>query len=108
MLTHRVRSLAILAIAFALAAWQALGSDPAISGGSGSSHETAIVVHVSSAADGVRAQDTYLRAHYPGYRFIRRAFAFYQGKSYEIITFIDAHGKKHSLYFDISEYFKPK
>src|SRR5437867_6682459 len=108
MMTRHVRSVAILATAFALAAWDALASDPAISGGSGSSHKTAIVIHASSAADGVHAHDTYLRAHYPGYRFIRRAFAFYQGKSYEIITVIDAHGKKHGLYFDISEYFKPK
>jgi hypothetical protein len=108
MLTRHLRSVAVLAAALSLSAWKALASDPAISGGSGSSHKTAIVVHASSAAVGVRAEDAYLRKHYPGYRFIRRAFAFYQSKSYDIITFIDAHGKKHSLYFDISEYFKPK
>jgi len=102
-----VRPVAVLVTALSLAAWQALASDPAISGGSGSSRKTAIVVHASSAAAGVRVQDAYLKGHYPGYRFIRHAFAFYQGKSYDIITFIDAHGKKHSLSFDISEYFRP-
>ena len=78
-----------------------------LSGGSGSSHKTAIVVHAPTAATVVPAQNAYIKAHYPGYRFISHAFSVYHGKYYDIITFRDAHGKKHALYFDISEYFRP-
>jgi hypothetical protein len=78
-----------------------------LGGGSGSSHKTAIVVHASSAAIGQAAQHAYIKAHYPGYRFIGHAFSFKGAKSYDIMTFADAHGKKHALIFDISEYFKP-
>ena len=107
MLSRYIRPVAVLAITLSLAAWEALASNPAIGGGSGSSHKTAIVVHASSTAVGIRAQDAYLKAHYPGYRFIGHAFALYKGKWYDIVAFIDARGKKRSLYFDISEYFKP-
>ena len=78
-----------------------------LSGGSGSSHRTAIVVHAPTAVIGQPAQYAYIKAHYPGDRFIGHAFSFKGGKSYEIMTFADAHGKKHSFIFDISEYFKP-
>ena len=107
MLSRYIRPVVFVAIILSLAAWDALASDPAISGGSGSSHKTAIVVHASNAAVGTRAQDAYLKAHYPGYRFIGHAFALHNGKWYDIVAFIDARGKKRSLYFDISEYFKP-
>ena len=105
---RHTRLVALLSTVPLLTTWQALASDPAIDGGSGSSHKTAIIVHASSAAVGARVQDAYLKAHYPGYRFMRHAFAFYRGKSYDVVTFLDAHGKKHGLYFDISEYLKPK
>jgi hypothetical protein len=97
----------VLPITLLLAASEALASNPAIGGGSGSSHKTAIVVHASSAAVGLRAQDAYLKTHYPGYRFVGHAFARYKDRWYDIVAFVDARGKKHSLYFDISEYFKP-
>lgn len=75
------------------------------SGGNGSSYKTAIVVHASSEATGVPAEYAYIKAHYPGYRFISQGLSFEHGKSYDIMTFADSHGKKHVLYFDISEYF---
>ena len=99
--------LVVLAITLSLAAWEAPASNPAIGGGNGSSHKTAIVVHASSTAAGIHAQDAYLKAHYPGYRVVGHAFASYKGKWYDIVAFVDARGKKRSLYFDISEYFKP-
>src|SRR5262245_15875270 len=107
MLSHCITPVAVLAITLPLAAWEAPASNPAIGGGSGSSHKTAIIVHASSAAVGIRAQDAYLKTHYPGYRFVGHAFALYKSKWYDIVAFIDARGKKRSLYFDISEYFKP-
>ena len=106
MLSCYISLVAVLATALALAAWEALASNPAIGGGSGSSHKTAIVVHASSAAVGIRAQDAYWKARYPGYRFIGHAFALHKGKWYDIVMFTDAHGRKRSLYFDISDYFK--
>lgn len=107
MLGSYVKPVTLLAIALALAESEALASNPTIGGGSGSSPKTAIVVHASSAAVGIRAQDAYLRAHYPGYRFVGHAFALNNGRWYDIVLFTDARGKKRSLYFDISEYFKP-
>lgn len=107
MLSRYIRSGAVLPVTLALAAWEALASNPAIGGGSGASHKTAIVVHASSAAVGIREQDAYLKTRYPGYRFIGHAFALHKGKWYDIVMFTDARGRKRSLYFDISEYFKP-
>jgi len=107
MLNRYITLLAFVAINLALAASQTPASNPAISGGSGSSHKTAIVVHASSAAVGIRAQDAYLKAHYPGYRFVGHAFTAFKGRWYDIVLFTDARGKKRSLYFDISDYFKP-
>ena len=107
MLSRYIKSVGFLAVILALAAIEGLASDPAIGGGSGSSHKTAIVIHASRAAVGIRAQDAYLKTHYPGYRFVGHAFTLYKGRWYDIVLFTDAHGKKRSLYFDISEYFKP-
>ena len=107
MLKRYVNLLAFLAINLASGAREVLASNPAIGGGSGSSHKTAIVIHASSAAAGIRAQDAYLKAHYPGYRFVGHAFTTRNGRWYDIVLFTDVRGKKRSLYFDISEYFKP-
>ena len=107
MRSRYIRPVVFLAFILSLAAWEALASNPAIGGGSGSSHKTAIVVHASSGAVGIRAQDAYLKAHYPGYRLVGHAFALHKGKWYDIVAFIDARGKKRSLIFDVSEYFKP-
>src|SRR5574338_427887 len=106
MLNRYIQLLAFIAINLGLASQETLASNPAIGGGSGSSHKTAIVIHASSAAVGVRAQDAYLKAHYPGYRFVGHAFTTRNGRWYDIVLFTDARGKKRSLYFDISEYFK--
>ena len=102
-----IKPVAVVASTLSLFACKAPASNPAIGGGSGSSHQTAIMVHASSADLGLRAQDTYLKAHYPGYRLIGHAFAAHKDKWYDIVAFVDARGKKHALYFDISEYFKP-
>jgi hypothetical protein len=108
MLNLSIKLLAFLAISLALVEWEALASNPVLGGGSGSSPKTAIVIHASSAAIGIRAQDGYLKAHYPGYRFVGHAFTFHNGRWYDIVLFTDARGRKRSLYFDISEYFKAK
>jgi hypothetical protein len=75
------------------------------SGGNGSSFETAIVVNARDEISGVRSEYDYIRARYPGYRFISQALAPHGGKTYDIMTFKSADGKKHVLYFDISKYF---
>jgi hypothetical protein len=74
-------------------------------GGAGSSYKTAIIVHASSEATGVPAEYAYIKVHYPGYHFISQGLSFEHDKSYDMMTFADAHGNKHVLYFDISEYY---
>lgn len=108
MLARMTRTLVVMATILVFGA-SAYSKAPKawLSGGSGSSHRTAIVVHAPTAVIGQPAQYAYIKAHYPGYRFIGHAFSFKGGKSYEIMAFADAHGKQHSLIFDISEYFKP-
>jgi hypothetical protein len=107
MLIRYIKTIAIFVVSFTLATRSGFASNPAVGGGSGSSHKTAIIIHATSAAVGTRAQDAYLKARYPGYRFVGHAFTLYKGRWYDIVLFTDAHGKKRSLYFDISEYFKP-
>ena len=75
------------------------------SGGNGSSFETAIVVNARDEISGVRSEYDYIRARYPGYHFMSQALAPHGGKTYDIMTFKSADGKKHVLYFDISKYF---
>lgn len=73
-------------------------------GGDGSSYEKAIVVHASGESTGVHSEYDYIKAHYPGYHFISQALVNHKEKAYDVMTFTDAHGKKHVLYFEISEY----
>jgi hypothetical protein len=119
MLQRHMKSFGVLVVTLALVACETPSSNtktggllPALptkpttfSGGNGSSYKTAIVVHASSEVTGVPAEYAYIKAHYPGYRFISQGLSFEHGKSYDIMTFADSHGKKHVLYFDISEYF---
>ena len=75
------------------------------SGGNGSSYKTAIVVHASDEKSGVHSEYEYIRAHYPGAQFRGQVLALENGKSYDVMTFLDGSGKKRVLYFDIGEYF---
>ena len=74
-------------------------------GGDGSSFARAIVVHARGELSGVPAEYAYIRARYPGYRFIMQQLVFHGRRSYDLMTFKSADGKKHLLYFDITEYF---
>jgi hypothetical protein len=80
-------------------------STAAAARGAGSSYATAIIVPATNEIGGVRWEYAYIRAHYPGYKFMYQALDSHGGKPYDLLTFKAADGKQHTLYFDISRYF---
>jgi hypothetical protein len=83
----------------------ATGKPIRFSGGDGSSFATAIIVHAPNNVSGVRAEYDYIKARYPGYRFISQALENRGGKVYDLMTFVSADGKKRVLYFEITRFF---
>jgi len=82
----------------------ALGT-PTAAGGVGSSYATAIMVPATNETAGVKWEYAYIRAHYPGSKFMYQAVSSHGRKPYDIMTFRTVDGKQHRLYFDISCYF---
>jgi hypothetical protein len=82
----------------------ALGA-PTTAGGVGSSYAAAIIVPATNETTGGRWEYAYIRAHYPGSKFMYQAVGSHGGKPYDIMTFRTVDGKQHRLYFDISRYF---
>ena len=71
----------------------------------GSSCATAIIVPAINEISGVNYEYAYIRKHYPHSKFMDQALTSHAGKPYDVMTFLTADGKRHTLYFDISRYF---
>jgi hypothetical protein len=75
-------------------------------GGDGSSQEHAVIVLGATEPTGVEAEYLWLRVQYPGYKLIRQGLIQGKdGKSFDILEFSTPDGAKHSVYFDITDYF---
>ena len=78
---------------------------PAAASGADSSYGTAIIVPATNEMAGVKWEYAYIRAHYPGSKFMYQAVGSHGRKPYDIMTFRTVDGKQHRLYFDISRHF---
>jgi hypothetical protein len=74
-------------------------------GGDGSSLHEAVVIHARTEPDGIRAERAWIKEHWSGARPGVQALMMNDGRRYDSLTIIDASGKKHTLYFDITEFF---
>jgi hypothetical protein len=77
-------------------------------GRDGSSYKKAILVIADNDTAGAAQESEWIRARYPGYRMGKQSTSFYDGKSYDIVRFTDAHGVKHTVYFDITSFYGRK
>jgi hypothetical protein len=76
-----------------------------LSGGDGSSFAKAIVVKAPSDHAGVNAQHDYIAKHFGRWRTIGVKSLEHHKRLFDIMTFTTADGKKHTLYFDITDYY---
>jgi len=76
-----------------------------VAGRDGSSFVKAIIIKETSETTGVPAEYTWLKEHYPGYRFQQQSLVYDKNTPYDILEIITAQGEKKSVYFDISNFF---
>ncbi len=78
------------------------------SGGDGSSTQKAIVVHTRDKGDAILAEYAYIRTHYGPYETTERGWMLpTRPRLYDMYQFITRDGKKHVLYFDITQAWPP-
>ena len=98
----------VLAIA-AIIGWSAIAeaTPPTISlsGGDGSSFAKAIVVKAPTDRAGVDAQHDYIAKCFGRWRSIGVKSIEHSKRFFDIMTFTTPNGKKHTLYFDITDYY---
>jgi hypothetical protein len=66
----------------------------------GASFANPIVIYVSNEKSGVASEYNYLSVHFPGSKPINHTRQFATNRTYDIITFTAADGKRRLLYFD--------
>ncbi len=71
----------------------------------GSSYEKAIVINEQSESVGVRAEYTWLRQNYPGYKPKGQSMSVNGKKFYDIIAILTADGIHKKIYFDITKFY---
>jgi putative salt-induced outer membrane protein YdiY len=71
----------------------------------GSSYEKAIVVNAKGEMEGIRAEHTWLKKNYPGYKMIQQSSGSNNKKQYDSMKFTAADGKVVTIYFDITNFF---
>jgi hypothetical protein len=74
----------------------------------GSSYAKAILIVASNDTAGAAQESEWIRERFPGYRMGKQSTSFYRDKAYDIVSFTDAHGVKHRVYFDISSFYGRK
>lgn len=74
-------------------------------GGDGSSIAKAVVIKGANEQTGVEAEYAWLAKHFPGYKMGKQALTSENGKSYDVMDFTTADGKKMTIYFDITDFF---
>jgi hypothetical protein len=75
------------------------------SGGDGSTIEKAVLIQAPDTQAGVRAEYTWLKQKYPGYKRISQALRTPDGKAYDLIKIETTDGQQLSVYFDITAFF---
>ncbi len=71
----------------------------------GTSFENAIIMKEKSENEGVKAEYTWLRANYPGYKLKQQGLNFHKEKAYDVLDILTTEGKEKSIYFDISNFY---
>jgi hypothetical protein len=74
-------------------------------GGDGTSIEKAVVILGADEMSGVKAEYTWLSGHYPGWKGTNQSLLNKDGKVYDVMDFTLPDGSKHTIYFDITDYF---
>ena len=74
-----------------------------LTGGDGSSYERAIIVHAPDTRSGVYAMYSYMKARFGRFRYTDRRWAPDGDRSIDIFELTTPDGKKHVLYFDVTE-----
>src|SRR6266436_2551513 len=109
MLITRMKHLALLLLAAALASCATPGSVPpaqTAGGRDGSSEAKAIIVPKTGEITGFAYEYQYIRSHYPGAEPVMQSLSIDDaGNAYDAITIKTRDGKQHTLYFDIQRFF---
>jgi hypothetical protein len=84
---------------------QAKPSRVSLTGGDGSSFAKAIVVKAPTDHVGVNAQHDYIAKHFGKWRSIGVKSVQHNKRLFDIMSFTTTDGKKHTLYFDITDYY---
>lgn len=71
----------------------------------GSSIERAIPIQAASTAEGIAAENAYIRQRYPGWRKVRQALIRRGGRAYDRITIVSPSGERRDIFFDITSFF---
>jgi hypothetical protein len=80
-------------------------SEISLRGGDGSSFARAIVVKAPTDHAGVNAQHDYIVKHFGKWRSIGVKSVEHNKLLFDIMSFTTIDGKKHTLYFDITDYY---
>ena len=104
------RSLTVLLLAFAMACTSTSSTttpaaQSASSSQDGTSCETAIKIDAPNEDAGIKAEYRWIAEHYPGSRRGGQGLLQCNGKAVDQLDFTDAHGKKVTVFFDISGWF---
>jgi hypothetical protein len=97
--------LTLTSIVFCSAIVHAKTPEVSLSGGDGSTFAKAIVVKAPTDHAGVNAQHDYIAKHFGKWRTIGVKSVEHNKRLFDIMTFTTANGKKHTLYFDITDYY---
>lgn len=113
--TRRSRPLSLLLAALLLLNCAAATADEPVppkpptgvsyAGGDGSSIEKAVVILGADEMSGVDAEYKWLRDQYPGWAGTGQSLQKVNGRDYDVINFIMPDGSKHTIYFDITDFF---
>ncbi|MGE5625500.1 MAG: hypothetical protein ACM3ZT_08140 [Bacillota bacterium] len=104
-----VRTSAILGLLFVLFTSAAGADTPAApvryAGGDGSSVAKAVVILGATEMTGVGAEYQWLDAHFQGWKGQDQSLLNQDKKVYDVMNFTMPDGSKHTVYFDITDYF---
>jgi hypothetical protein len=74
-------------------------------GGDGSSVDKAVVILGATESTGIRAEYLWLDAHYPEWKGHDQSLLNQDKRVYDVMNFTMPDGSKHTVYFDITDYF---
>ena len=80
-------------------------SNVRFAGGDGSTIEKAVVILGATEATGVHAEYEWLDSHYPGWKGEDQSLLNGAKKVYDVMNFTLPDGSKHTVFFDITDYF---